>query len=177
MRLGMRKSGDLTTTDPGGRTITIQTYILTVGDPGNEDLRYAARMNNGLGAFDLDSAQYFHNDDSTWRMFNFRMPRQGEKDRFIDFLVSPAGKAALTDPYKREDIGKPDDFVHKKMRVAKKDLPAPLGRVSSKSLEPIAGIFRYNADGTMKIFLKQPFDREENAKKVYWQIKKEIEAR
>ena len=175
MRLGMRKSGDLTTIEPGGATRTIDTYILTVGDPSREDQRQMNRVNMGLGAFSMDSAQYFHNEDSSWRLYDFRMPVQGESDAFIDFLASPAGESAFSDPYKREDFGKAGDFVYKKMRVEQKDLPAPLNRASTKTLQAIAGIFRFNADGTMKIFLKEPLDQEENAKRVYRQLRKEIE--
>lgn len=175
MRLGMRKSGDLTTIEPGGASRTIDTYILTVGDPSREDQRQMNRVNMGLGAFSMDSAQYFHNDDSSWRLYNFRMPVQGESDAFIDFLASPAGESAFSDPYKREDLGKAGDFVYKKMRIEQKDLPAPLNRASTKTLQAIAGIFRFNADGSMKIFLKEPLDQEENAKRVYRQLRNEIE--
>jgi len=176
MRLGMRESGDRTEIS-ADQLVTKKVFILVIGDPSREDQRMMGRTLAGLGAFAMDSAQYFHNEDTSWRVFNFRMPSPGESEAFIDFLSDPRAEQFLKDPYVRENVGKPGDFVYKNMNVPQSDLPAPLSRASTKTLEAIAGIFRYNADGTMKIFLKQPLDEEENAKQVYWQLKKEIEAR
>lgn len=149
-------------------------YLVTLGDPEREDERALNRAQAGFGAFAMNAAQYFPNEDGTWRVFNFRLPRdndEADKQAFLDFLASREARDVLQDAYERKDFGKPSGFVYRRMRLEAAELPYPFNRSSREALAPFIGIFIYNADSTGKLLIRQPNDEDGKAQEVFAGLK------
>ena len=128
--------------------------------------------------FAMDSTDYTPEEGGAWRLFQFRMPQLvggGPGDEFLAYLRRPEVKQVLQDINVNEDFGAPGDYIYKRMHVPAAELPAPFNRLSTATLDRIKSIYRYNADSTMNIFLKEPYDEEGNFQKVYEHLKQEIE--
>lgn len=175
--LALRETGRRFSHDPAtGISRDVKLYLLTLGDTSREDERALGRAQAGFGVFAMNSAQYFPNGDGSWRVFNFRLPRdndEADKRAFLDFLASADGRRLLEDPYAREDYGAPSGFLYRKMRLSSAELPPPLERASREALLPVTGIFQYNADGTAKLLLNEPYDEEGRAQQVFERLLRE----
>lgn len=175
--LALREMGNRYSHDPAtGISRDVKLYLITLGDPSREDERALSRAQAGFGVFAMNSAQYFPNGDGSWRVFNFRLPRDNDeagKRAFMDFMASLEARRVLEDAYAREDYGTPEGFVYRKMRIEASQLPTPLNRASREALSPFIGLFQYNADGTAKFLLNDPFDEEGKAQEVYERLQSE----
>lgn len=173
--LSLRRMGTRTTFTPGRpQPSEAGLYLLTIGDPTAEDARALNRAQAGFGHFAMNAAQYFANGDGTWKLVSLRLPAHSapdeEKQAFLEALRRPDVRRAAEDPYQAPDIGRPGDFVEIRRAVPGKELPAPLDALTPEALAGVQAVFRYHADGTMKLLLAQPWDEEERAREVFERI-------
>lgn len=169
--LALREMGRRYSQDPvTGVARDVKVYLVTLGDPSREDERTAGRNQAGFGAFAMNAAQYFPNGDGTWRVFNFRLPRENDeadKQAFFNFLMSRSAEDVLRDPYERKDFGVSGGFVYRRMRIDSSELPAPFNRSKPEALAPFIGLFHYNADGAGKLIIREPDDEKGKAQEVF----------
>lgn len=153
-------------------------YRLAYGDTSQQDAIANSPTRSAFGPFAMNAAFYFHNPDGTWNLFNFRLPSESmtdpaaieERARYREYLSRPDVRALMQSPYEKENFGKPEDYIYKRMGLKTEELPEPFNKYPEAALEKIDSIFQYNADSTAKIYFRKPHDLEGKAQLVLEEI-------
>lgn len=160
---------------------TVKEFRMSYGDTSRQEALSRSAARARMGPWGMNAANYYHNENGSWNLFNFRLPSESttdpraleERQSFRDYQSRPDVRKAVKNAGAKINFGEPGEFIFKRMGLSSGELPAPLNRLSVEALAPLDHIQQFNEDGTMKIYIKQPMDRDGSAQRVFQRIVEE----